>query len=147
MFRLLPKLLKSATSLLTGVDYDAQPFSTKQKKSPKQVSRRVLIQRESQVGAELFGPVPAGARREFFNLDPTTWIWYEESATQKMTTRYELKGDKILISQDDGKRSVYGYMDDEKQLHDFAEIVRRYYDVVATKIYRVNPATGEALPN
>ena len=44
----------------------------------KQLTERDLIRLESEIGAQLFGPLPKGRRREFFCLDASTWIWHEE---------------------------------------------------------------------
>lgn len=66
---------------------------------------RALIRREAKIGGELFGPVPAGHRREFFCLDEHTWIWHEEWTDDKgkrkvVTTRYDVRPDGILKAQD-----------------------------------------------
>lgn len=56
-------------------------FSTIIPKSKDQVEAeayREAIQEEAKVGAKVFGPVPAGVRREFFCLDERTWVWHEE---------------------------------------------------------------------
>lgn len=63
-----------------------------------------LIAEESKIGGQLFGPVPAGHRREFFCLDEHTWIWHEEwkdeqGKHQSLTTRYNVRPDGILKSQ------------------------------------------------
>lgn len=66
---------------------------------------RSLIRREAKIGGELFGPVPAGTRREFFCLDERTWIWHEEwtdanGQLQIRTTRYDIRPNGILKAQD-----------------------------------------------
>ncbi len=66
---------------------------------------RALIRREAKIGGELFGPVPAGTRREFFCLDERTWIWHEEwtdsSGKRRVrTTRYDVRPNGILKAQD-----------------------------------------------
>lgn len=66
---------------------------------------RNLIRHEARIGGQLFGPVPAGARREFFCLDEHTWVWHEEWLDNKSgerktkTTRYDVRPDSILKSQ------------------------------------------------
>ena len=65
---------------------------------------RSLIHREAKIGGALFGPVPAGARREFFCLDSRTWVWHEEwtdaeGRHQAKTTRYDMRPNGILKSQ------------------------------------------------
>jgi hypothetical protein len=65
---------------------------------------RNLIRHEAKIGGEVFGPIPAGHRREFFCLDEHTWVWHEEwrdakGQTQVRTTRYDVRPDGILKSQ------------------------------------------------
>jgi hypothetical protein len=65
---------------------------------------RDLIRRESMIGKEIFGPVPAGGSREFFHLDKHTWVWVETwtdraSRTKKTrTTKYMIKPTEIIKS-------------------------------------------------
>lgn len=65
---------------------------------------RDLIRREAEIGGHLFGPIPAGHRREFFCLDEHTWVWHEEwkeNGTQKVrTTRYEVRPSGVVKIQD-----------------------------------------------
>jgi len=65
---------------------------------------RNLIRHEAQIGGQLFGPIPAGRRREFFCLDEHTWVWHEEwtdnkGQTHVQTTRYDVRPGGILKSQ------------------------------------------------
>lgn len=65
---------------------------------------RNLIRHEAKIGGELFGPVPADRRREFFCLDKHTWVWHEEwtdkrGETHVQTTRYDVRPSGILKSQ------------------------------------------------
>lgn len=64
-----------------------------------------LIRHEAKIGGEVFGPIPAGHRREFFCLDEHTWVWHEEwrdeTGQQRVrTTRYDMRPDGILKTQD-----------------------------------------------
>lgn len=66
---------------------------------------RNLIRHEGRIGGQLFGPVPAGTRREFFCLDRHTWVWHEEwtdaqNQRHSKTTRYEVRPRGILKVQD-----------------------------------------------
>lgn len=66
---------------------------------------RELIRREAAIGGELFGPVPANGRREFFCLDEHTWVWHEEwvdaaGRRQAVTTRYDVRPQGIFKAQD-----------------------------------------------
>ena len=65
---------------------------------------RSMLKREAAIGGSLFGPVPAGGRREFFCLDESTWIWHEEwidesGQKQIRNTRYDLRPESILKAQ------------------------------------------------
>lgn len=63
-------VFKKALTLLVGNTNDISYLKIpKSLSSTKVVSERELIQRESTIGRELFGPVPEGHRREFFCLD------------------------------------------------------------------------------
>ena len=61
---------------------------------------RSLIREEAKIGGELFGPIPAGHRREFFCLDEHTWVWHEEwlsnGQRQIVTTRYDVRPSGVL---------------------------------------------------
>lgn len=66
---------------------------------------REAIREEAKVGGKVFGPVPAGGRREFFCLDEHTWVWHEEwlehGETRSITTRYDVTPNGIFKAQDD----------------------------------------------
>jgi hypothetical protein len=66
---------------------------------------RDLISQEAAIGGLLFGPVPKGGRREFFCLDPNTWVWHEEWTDQNgkrhaVTTRYDVRPKGVYKAQD-----------------------------------------------
>lgn len=66
---------------------------------------RDLLRSAASIGGQLFGPVPAGHRREFFCLDKNTWIWHEEwidslGNRQVQTMRYDVRPDTILKTLD-----------------------------------------------
>lgn len=66
---------------------------------------REAIREEAKIGGSLFGPVPAGSRREFFCLDEHTWVWHEEwtdanGMRHTRTTRYDVRPQGILKAQD-----------------------------------------------
>lgn len=133
---------RKTLALLTGSDdvrFPSFRFSSR-------VSKRELIQRESEIGGQLFGPVPAGHHRQFFNLDQTTWIWYEEwnddeGKTQSTTTRYEVHKNGVLKVQEG---TQYYYIEGQ-ELDNFVTATRAYYERVAHDIYRRDPATGKPL--
>lgn len=66
---------------------------------------RDLIRQEAVIGGQLFGPVPKGGRREFFCLDPHTWVWHEEwtdakGQHQAVTTRFDVRPHGVFKAQD-----------------------------------------------
>jgi len=75
---------------------------------------RALMRREAELGGEVFGPIPADRRREFFCLDKNTWIWHEEwtdgqtGQRQSRTTRYDVRPTGILKAQSNGSYHAVG---------------------------------------
>lgn len=141
-------LLKKTFELLVGSDDIAMPkLSLPKKKSTKnKPTKRQLIQMESEIGGTLFGDVPKGHRREFFNLDADTWIWYEEwndrlGKRRTTTTRYEIHDNGILKAQEGAK---YNFIEGE-ELENFVLSTRIYYDRIAREIYNCDPQTGQPL--
>jgi hypothetical protein len=141
-------VLKKAFELLVGSDDMALPsFKLPRKKRPlKKMTERELIQLESEVGAKLFGPIPRGHRREFFNLDPKTWIWHEEwmdhsGKRRTSTTRYEVHDNGILKAQEGAR---YSFLEGQ-ELENFVVATRLYYEEIAREIYKVDPQTGRPL--
>jgi hypothetical protein len=65
---------------------------------------RAMLHYEAKMGGELFGPLSKGTRREFFCLDPHTWVWHEEwkddhGKRQVLTTRYDIRPSGVVKSQ------------------------------------------------
>ena len=68
--------------------------------SPSTYRNRVsyddLINAESEIGRTIFGPIPFGHQREFFESKKNVWIWHESwrnpsGTTEGMTIRYEVR--------------------------------------------------------
>lgn len=96
---------------------------------------RKLIRREAQIGGELFGPLPAGHRREFFCLDKHTWVWHEEwidehGQRQIKTTRYDVHPNQIIKSQN----GQYSHIK-EPEARRLQEAVKLYKQRVKAEIY------------
>jgi hypothetical protein len=141
-------ILKKAFELLVGSDDVSLPsFSLPQKKRPfRTLTERELIQLESEIGSKLFGPIPKGHRREFFNLDPDTWIWHEEwndrlGKPQSSTTRYEVHDTGILKVQEGAR---YNFLEGQ-ELENLQVAARLYYEQVMRGIYNRDPETGRKL--
>ncbi len=104
-------------------------------KVPYQVTKRELIQKEAKVGASLFGVLPPNRRREFFMLDRHTWIWYEEwrdsEGIHRVTTRYELRDDHVIKTQNDQATVLV----DDVEIENLYQAVKAYYYAVADQVY------------
>lgn len=144
----MPTMLSKALSLLTGSDAkpDVSWLKMPKNRPLKPLTDRELIRLESEIGAQLFGPIPHGHRREFFNLDPRTWIWHEEwvgDARQLhvATTRYEVHDNGILKVSEGAQ---YNYLEGQ-ELTNLELAIRLYYERVAREIYHVDPDTGEPI--
>ena len=105
------------------------------KKNPQDISR-TLINLESKVGAQIFGPTTNGIRREFFVLDHNSWIYHEEWIDGKRkvhqnTTRYELRKDQVI------KIEAGPHYFDLKgtELQNFHHAVQVYYQNVSRLVY------------
>lgn len=130
---------RSALRFITGSNDPMRAFRTPP-------TRRQLIQRESEIGGQLFGAVPEGHHRQFFNLDATTWIWYEEwtddkGEKQHMTTRYEVHSNGVLKVQDN---APYYYIEGQ-ELINLTMAIRTYYERVSREVYKCDPLTARPL--
>jgi hypothetical protein len=97
---------------------------------------RALIRREAKIGGEIFGPVPAGTRREFFCLDEHTWIWHEEWVDERgqrqiRTTRYDVRPSGILKAQDGQSYQRISKAEAQR----LRQAVQRYNDRIRSELY------------
>lgn len=139
-------IFKKALTLIVG-DPAKTPGLTMPKSTRrpfKKLTERELIQLESEIGAKLFGEVPAGHRREFFCLDAKTWIWYEEGKNPKTnkletrTVRYEIHENGILKVQEGARYSFI----EGPELDNLVMATNMYYEQVARYVYKRDPHTG-----
>jgi hypothetical protein len=140
-------VFKQALGLLVGdtngISYLKMP---KHQATLKQRSERELIQKESEIGRDLFGPVPKGHRREFFCLDEKTCIWYEEYKDEKgktvqSTTRYEIQGDKVMKAQEGARYSFI----EGAELKNLLLAIGMYYERVMKGVYGRDPKSGHPI--
>lgn len=134
----MKNFFQQIASLFTGEPAGSAGF--------KGLTERDLIRMESQIGAKLFGAVPAGHRREFFCLDEHTWVWYEEwldesKKKQSITTRYEVHENGILKVQDGQPYQVV----EGEELRNLVTAIQLYYEQVVRHIYHFDPTTGKPL--
>ncbi len=95
-----------------------------------------LINAESELGRTLFGPVPEGHRREFFESRRNVWIWHESfindlGKLEEMTIRYEVRPTGVF------KKPVGGSYEKitGTELDNFRKAARGYLELVKTKLY------------
>lgn len=137
------KLWNTTVKLVTGAEPKVKMTA---KKVRRKLSRRDLIRMESKIGAQVFGPIPAGHRREFFYLDNHTWVWYEEwpderGRRQELTTRYEIHPNGVLKVQDGQPYSVV----EGEELRNLALATRLYHERTSREIYQHDPTTRQPL--
>lgn len=142
----MSSILKQALALVIGDQSQIDMSRVPRNRPLKQVTERDLIRLESKIGAELFGPLPADRRREFFCLDSTTWIWYEEWTDERnklrsTTIRYEINQNGILKVQEGAR---YSYLEGKEYEH-FVVAVQMYYERTLREIYERDPDTGQPL--
>lgn len=104
---------------------------------PKEKLKQDFMRHEAEIGGKIFGPVPEGRSRKFFCLDDKTLIWHEEwidsdGRRQLQTTRYEIRSDCVLKSQD-GKIQ-YQKVEGE-ELSRLVKAARLYNTQVKKEIY------------
>lgn len=95
-----------------------------------------LLNAESELGKTLFGPIPLGHQREFFESKKNVWIWYESWADangtpQSMTIRYEVRPAGVYKKSNDG---LYEKIEG-KELDNFVTAVRSYFELVKRELY------------
>ena len=142
----MSSVLQKALKLLVGDDVNTDLWRMPKNRPLKPLTERELLKLESEVGARLFGAIPAGHRREFFCLDNRTWIWHEEWAgddkkLQTSTVRYEINDNGVLKVQEGAR---YSYLEGE-ELQNFGLSVRMYYEQVTREVYKRDPSTGKKL--
>ena len=130
-------LQRFVTRLIGDIDDLSQLKLPRIKPQSRSYTERELLAMESKIGAELFGPIPLGHRREFFCLDEDNWMWYEEwqddtGKTQSTTVRYELHGTGVLKIQEGAR---YSYLEGA-ELENFIRATSVYHDRVLTMLYK-----------
>lgn len=103
---------------------------------PRRLSASELINAESRLGSTIFGPIPAGHRREFFHDKANVWIWHEswqdlDASERQITVRYEIRPNGIYKKFAAGKYiKLKG-----AELTNFRKAAHAYLQVVKTNLY------------
>lgn len=100
------------------------------------LTRADLINAESRLGSTIFGPIPAGHRREFFHDQKNIWIWHEDwydgqHNPHQMTVRYEVRTSGIYKKVATGK---YLKLEGD-ELENFRRATHAYLYVIKKNLY------------
>ncbi len=95
-----------------------------------------LMDLESKWGSTIFGPVPAGRQRGFFEHKKNVWIWYESwldkaGLPQEMIIRYEVRPAGVF-------KRVSGQKYEKlsgSELDNFRVAAKNYLKLIKTKLY------------
>ena len=91
---------------------------------------------ESKLGGTLFGPIPIGHQREFFEHKKNVWIWYEHwtdavGISRDITIRYEVRPAGVF-KRVGGKK--YEKLAGE-ELDNFRNAAKNYLRLMKQKLY------------
>lgn len=108
-------------------------------------TRSELINAESQLGSVIFGPIPAGHRREFFHDQDNIWIWHEDWSGQdqtrhQLTVRYEVRASGVYKKISTGK---YFRLEGD-ELNNFRKATRAYLYMVKRYLYNRSAQPAKA---
>jgi hypothetical protein len=95
-----------------------------------------LVNAESTLGRTIFGPIPEGHQREFFEYRKNVWIWHESfldanGIMQDMTVRYEVRPDGVFKRPGNG---AYHKLEGS-ELENFRNAAKTYLNLIKTKLY------------
>ena len=100
-------------------------------------TRDDLINAESELGRTIFGPIPEGHQREFFEKQKNLWIFYESWTDPasgqdfETTIYYEVRPSGVF-------KRVFGkgfQKLEGAELENFRRALHAYADLVKTKLY------------
>lgn len=95
-----------------------------------------LLNAESEIGRTLFGPIPYGHQREFFESKKNVWIWHENwldeaGIEQSITIRYEVRPTGVYKKSNGGKYTML----EGDELENFVTAVRSYFELAKHQLY------------
>lgn len=94
-----------------------------------------LINAESRLGAMLFGPIPAGHRREFFRYRHNVWIYHEEwtvnGKKMESTITYKVQENGVYKCPLGGEYTKIK----DAELANFRKATREYLKLIKKNLY------------
>ncbi|MCA9327367.1 hypothetical protein KDA14_02450 [Candidatus Saccharibacteria bacterium] len=99
------------------------------------IIKRNILREFAKMGGEVFGPIPEGTRREFFNLDQHTWVWHEEWIDEYgkhnvRMTRYDVRPHGIFKAQDGQPYQPISIEEANRLCNAAREYQRRFHEKV-----------------
>lgn len=124
------------SKLLKGVQTQKSAYRGDPHRYSNKLSYEELINAESRLGRTIFGPIPDGHQREFFEYRKNVWIWHESyidpnGVMQDMTVRYEVRPEGVFKRPGNGNYSKV----EGEELENFRKAARTYLDLIKTKLY------------
>ncbi len=95
-----------------------------------------LVNVESKYGKTIFGPIPEGHQREFFEHRKNIWIWHESwtdisGQIINQTIRYEVRPDGVFKkAAGESYKKIQGH-----ELDNFVNAAKTYLKLVKTNLY------------
>ena len=113
-----------------------RPIATLAERYSNKLSYDDLVNAESAIGRTLFGPIPAGHQREFFESKKNVWIWYEgwtntDGVVRGTTICYEVRPAGVYKKIAGSKYEKL----EGKELDNFVGAVRKYFELVRAQLY------------
>ncbi len=103
------------------------------KKAPRTLED--MINAESELGRTIFGPIPAGHQREFFEHKKNVWVWHESwrelGKDRSFTLRYEVRPNGVFKTMNDGRYQKL----EGAELTNFRAAARSYLNLIKTNLY------------
>lgn len=110
----------------------------KTSKSYKNPAYDNLINSESALGRTIFGPIPEGHQREFFEYKKNYWIWHESwlinggREHDEITLIYNIRPEGVFKKHLRGKfEKIEG-----EELNNFCDAVFTYFDLIKAHLYQ-----------
>lgn len=93
------------------------------------------INAESELGRTIFGPIPAGHQREFFEHKKNVWVWHESwqelGQPREITLRYEVRPNGVYKTANNGHYQKL----EGAELANFRAAARGYLQLIKANLY------------
>lgn len=93
------------------------------------------INAESELGRTIFGPIPEGHQREFFEHKKNLWVWYEAwsegGKDHQITFRYEVRPNGVYKM----NGNVSYVKIEGQELANFRAATKKYLELIKTRLY------------